>query len=1000
MKNKLLLLVLFFLVLIVYSKAFSFNYQGGGDIVYFYPENLLSLINPHSWVDAPGPRGMGVNNLPTLWIYWVFLPFGILYQLFGITFNISLPLVLSLLFLLLSAISISKLASVFSLTSTGKMMASAFYLLNSYILLAAGGGQLGIALAYALLPLYLVFQIRALLEKKFYLLLCAAFCFALLIAFDLRVAFLSLLFLGLFIFFFFNKIFNNKRFILLSIVVSSTITALVHSYWIMPLLKFPQSVGNRLPGSNDLTNLSFIKLNDALLLHQPLWPNNIFGKISPPPLVFMLVGIVVFLNLFFKSNRKILFLNVLALISIFLAKGTNLPFGQVNQFIFDHIPGFNLFRDPSKFMILEAISFSLLFGFSIERLYKLSARVTYKTLSILLGLGVIVATMFPMLMNPFKGFPENNIAKSGFSNLRAYVDQTYFGRTLYIPNQPPGGFSDDMHPSTDPLNLQKLVAIKLLNRGNYDISNFVRSPLARDLLNVLGINTVVLGKNFGNFGSEVGRQKYFNDTVSFLNNQEWLTKEASNSSFVTYATKEHQDKFSIKDNLFIINDSQQIYSYLKDLSDNFLSNNLMVFLSDMSLKDLQSFKGYKNVYLLNPEGENIKYDLLLKNYSLELNKVQGKWGRTKSITGEWESILHQNGIQYNLDSEADDSVFYSTIKDEALEVNTTPKNILLFKVYKNRRGGEIAVGNKAISTQDLCDCFRWESVEVDSNNVVVINKTGVNAIKDIVQVPPSVLQNDQLNQILSGLNILILKESTPSGELIKQEIFFKPDVIAGSSQTETVIKSINNQDKTFAWRAYLSDGIKVAPDQLIDYSIKSKNDANYIVRVDYLDNAGVRYEDELSGNQGYIFIPEGVDSAKFKIVWDGKTPNVNILLSQEKSGPNSYLSDPKLQSLLSSSPSAQVNWSEVDSTKYHLDVKTGKGKFLALSENYDPNWSLSGDERNIEGYGVLNSFYIDSDGEKIVLFKPQLMVDRLFPVSIATIVIGLLFAAYLYVKKI
>lgn len=1001
MKNKLPFVLLFICLAIVYSNVFKLSYHGGGDLTYFYKENLLNLLEPLTWLDSPGSIGLGGNNLATLWIYLTFLPFGLLYKVIGLTFNVSFSLVFTSIFLLLGLFSMYKLSEVFSVSMKGRLLSTALYLINSYILLVVDGGQVGVAFGYALVPLFLFFKIRTLLEKKFYLSILSALAFSLLIAFDIRIAFLALISIAIFVLFYLKESLSNKKFIILSTLIFIALPFLIHSFWIVPFLKFPNSISGLLPRSGELGNLSFIRLNDALLIHQPLWPSNFFGKTSPAPFIFSFIPMVVFLNLFFRNDKKILFLNILAIISIFLAKGINPPFGFVNQFIFERIPGFFLFRDPSKFMLLEILSFSILFGYSADKIVEVITQPILKKMVFFLGVFLIAITVWPAFTHSLNGLLGNTKVDQNLEVLQNTIGKDEsFGRTIYAPNKPPLGFSSDHHPAVDPLTLSSFTSIKMINRGNYDLFNFIRSPLAPDLLSSFGIQKVVIGKNFDSSGSEVGRQQYFENTVSFLSSQDFLLKEASNSSFIVYTTKKYEDKFSVKEKLLLINSSQQIYSYLKSLDANFLSNNLVVFLSDVSLRDLQSFAGRKNVYLINPENENIKYDLLAKSYMLGEDKISTKWGRTNAITGDWESILHQNGIQYNLDSESDDPVFYSTRQNELLRINTNQQNILLFKVYKNRRGGEILVGSKTINTLNSCDCFQWDSVETRGNDTVVINKTGINAIRSISQIPPDMLQNNQLNQLLSGLNILTLEPGNYLGESIKRDISFKPDVIAGSNQTESVIKNIDSQDKALIWRSYKAEAINVVPGQVIDYSIRSNNDADYILRVEYLDKGRVRYEDELTSNKGYIFTPEGVDTARMKIVWGGKTPDVSIGLSDEKTNKGSYLPDPKLQSLLSASSSSQISWKEIDSTRYNISTQNAKGKFLVFSEKYDPNWVISREGNSIEAYGGLNSFYISSDGDKIVLFAPQKMVDELFPISVVSILMGLLLASYLYVKKI
>ena len=121
---------------------------------------------------------------------------------------------------------------------------------------------------------------------------------------------------------------------------------------------------------------SFAKLEDTIGLLHPNWPENVFGKVGFPKPEFFILPLLAFCSLFFikneeKNKRKyILYFIVLGLLGIFLAKGTNEPFGVIYLWMFNHIPGFVMFRDPSKWYILIVISYSMLIPYSISKIYE------------------------------------------------------------------------------------------------------------------------------------------------------------------------------------------------------------------------------------------------------------------------------------------------------------------------------------------------------------------------------------------------------------------------------------------------------------------------------------------------------------------------------------------------------------------------------------------------------------------------------------------------------
>ncbi|MEK9184848.1 MAG: hypothetical protein AAB866_01630, partial [Patescibacteria group bacterium] len=44
------------------------------------------------------------------------------------------------------------------------------------------------------------------------------------------------------------------------------------------------------------------------------------------------------------------------------------PFGQINVWLFQHFPGMIMFRDPTKWYVLTAVSYAILIPFSLLKI--------------------------------------------------------------------------------------------------------------------------------------------------------------------------------------------------------------------------------------------------------------------------------------------------------------------------------------------------------------------------------------------------------------------------------------------------------------------------------------------------------------------------------------------------------------------------------------------------------------------------------------------------------
>lgn len=61
-----------------------------------------------------------------------------------------------------------------------------------------------------------------------------------------------------------------------------------------------------------------------------------------------------------------------ALVSIFVVKGVHPPLAGISVWLYDHFPGYWLFREPFKVLMITTLAFSLLGGYAVDRLFTMS----------------------------------------------------------------------------------------------------------------------------------------------------------------------------------------------------------------------------------------------------------------------------------------------------------------------------------------------------------------------------------------------------------------------------------------------------------------------------------------------------------------------------------------------------------------------------------------------------------------------------------------------------
>lgn len=196
-----------------------------------------------------------------------------------------------------------------------------------------------------------------------------------------------------------------------------------------------------------------------------------------------------------------------------LALGTQGPTGPLFSFAFNHIPFFSVMREPQKFLMLLAISYSVFFGWGVERI--LASRRNPKRLgSLVVGSILLIGLPFAYTPNLFGGL-GGQLSTSNIPNSWAQADHVMGsgdGKVLFLPwhlylgfdftdsrtiaNPAPSSFRRDVI-SGDNLEVSQFQSISTSQRSDYLEKVFSQSSKARAfgaLIAPLGVKFVVLAK--------------------------------------------------------------------------------------------------------------------------------------------------------------------------------------------------------------------------------------------------------------------------------------------------------------------------------------------------------------------------------------------------------------------------------------------------------------------------------------------------------------------------
>lgn len=479
----LLLITLF--IFIIFRNWFSFVNLSSGDWIYLYDSAVESFVPFSSW--GYGISGLGSNKLSVFWLEGYFGP--------SIKFASFLPWVIyERLFwfwpyLLISLSSSYLLAKKLLKDTPFTFLAPLIYTANTYSLMIVGGGQMGVALAYSFVPFVVLAFLKLFSqeEKGIKISFFSGLLVAVLIMFDVRIAYITMLaILLLFIYIIFRKntvkdILSRKS-IVFNFIIPSMVVLAFHLYWILPLIALQENpyslVNESLTSIESLKFFSFAKFENVFSLLHPNWPDNIFGKVSFLMPQFLLIPLLAFSStLFLNSNSRkyILYFILVGVIGIFLAKGTNEPFGTTYIYLFEHIPGFKMFRDPTKWYILIALSFSILIPYALEKISNLKFFEGIRFVKLLIFLFFFIGWMILIKDILFaKGTFASHSVPSEYKKLADHLSsEDFFFRTLWVPKIHRFGYSSDIHPAVHITDLKKNINVEDFFERE-DVSSFIK----------------------------------------------------------------------------------------------------------------------------------------------------------------------------------------------------------------------------------------------------------------------------------------------------------------------------------------------------------------------------------------------------------------------------------------------------------------------------------------------------------------------------------------------
>ena len=337
------------------------------------------------------------------------------------------------------------------------IIGSIVYSYNVYTLILQTG-TIQWAMAYALAPLIIYLFIKSIDNKKLNLSVLTGLIGFVAGSYDFRILYIVtwvMLFYIIYqiLFKIKDKTYTQIVPILQYIFIPFAIIFLLNFFWILPFYSSGTLLHNPL-FDRAIFGSQFFNVLDAIALFHPYWTGgspSVF-IVQPIPFYFWLIPIFALTGLITNfKNKKILFFAFIAILGILLAKQESYPFPHLYAWLFYHFPGFNAYREATKFYMLIALGYSVLIGAFVGWLWKNWREKKWQIYGKYL-FTFFIACIFlwnakPLITGEIGRLFIPIKLPSDYKILADFLDSDHqFSRTLWFPAYSKWSFFDSDHP--------------------------------------------------------------------------------------------------------------------------------------------------------------------------------------------------------------------------------------------------------------------------------------------------------------------------------------------------------------------------------------------------------------------------------------------------------------------------------------------------------------------------------------------------------------------------
>jgi hypothetical protein len=607
--------VLLVIILITnWRWLFNNSYFGWGDMgwLVWFNETWYSYVGfPKIWSTVL--NGLGQVDI-ILSQYPIYSTFGIFTRL-GVDFRVIAKLISFIPSAFLPSLSSFLLFRHLTKSNLSALVGAVVYSYNVNTLLMQMS-LLPTNTTYAFAPIILYMFIKAIETKSLKLSIITGLTCFISSIYDFRIFYIVsyiLLFYLLFHILIVERTFNIKSLArtFLYAIIPFVIVAALSAYWLVPFIK-TGSISNNAAFSRPLFGNSYMSLKQSVAFFSPWWTaGHGYANfvVQPIPNYFWIIPVLALLGFVLNfKNPKVYFFLFLSLLGILLFKQSDKPFPNLYLWLYENFPGFNAYRESSKFFVILSLGYSTLIAFFISSIR------SHRIISIIFT--VLISSLFLWNIKPFvtgeiAGLFIPKTRPNDFVIIKDFLyQQPEFFRTAWLPASGMWGYFDLTHPKINlhTVYFDTLHTIlssqpdfhpaqnnsKFIANVNHQTLNLFIQKNSNHMLDLLNIKYVIIPLEdrqnddnvFVNYG--LPDREYL---LEFLDGIKYLTRVKTNAKqIVIYENLDYRPL------IYLTSEPENIFKDISPKTVDFKRINPMLYEISLNNLDLPIFLNFSDAY--------------------------------------------------------------------------------------------------------------------------------------------------------------------------------------------------------------------------------------------------------------------------------------------------------------------------------------------------------------------------------------------------------------------